>query len=73
MIDKAKEGPLLCPIVIKKHRVISKCMLKQHNCFMRAIAKHLPNLEFVLNYDDRPRVYKNRCDGESEYLKCACD
>lgn len=35
---------------------------------MRAIAKHLPDLEFVLNYDDRPRVYKNRCDRGSEFF-----
>jgi hypothetical protein len=73
MIDKLKSGPLLCLVTIKDHQVVSDCMEKQHDCFMRSIAKHLPNLEFVLNYDDRPRVDKHQCGPNIPWSQCACD
>lgn len=58
---------------IRNHTVEENCLLKKHKCFLRSVARNVPDLEFVLNYDDRPRVYKHNCEKPEDYPKCACD
>lgn len=47
--------------------------LKHFSCFFDQLAERLPDVEFVLSWDDRPRVCKNRCPMGAYFNDCACD
>lgn len=52
----------LCRVKIRNHQIVdSDCFLEEHKCFLRDIAKFLPDMDFLHNPDDRPLVFKNKC------------
>lgn len=72
MIETLKKSPYTCSVVIDNHQVISPCLYHPQMMFFSQIAKDLPNMEFVLNTLDEPRIFKNDCS-DSNWENCACD
>ena len=73
MLDYAASSPNTCLVVIKNREVVSKCLFAGWQCFIKSIAWHLPDMIFVVNLYDEPRVFKNHCTKEEDWRECACD
>ena len=73
MIRTAKAYPHTCPVMVKEHQIISNCLSASQRKLLSSIAQYLPNMEFVLNELDEPRIMKNRCPTDAEWQSCACD
>ena len=37
------------------------------------LAQYLPDMEFVVNVYDEPRILKRKCAPDKNWAKCACD
>lgn len=73
MVRKAAEIKDTFLIKIKSHRVISKDLHFLYRRFFSSIAPYLPDMEFVINWSDHPRILKHKCRPDQKWTECACD
>ena len=74
MMQTAKETPFTCIVIIQNHTLKeNSCLLRSQQCLLSTIARQLPDLEFVVNKLDQPRVFKNPCEVSQKWTDCACD
>ena len=73
MIDKLAAYPRTCLVEIKDKKLVSACVDNLYQHFFCRIAEHLPDMKFVINQIDEPRVFKNKCEEGQNWMKCACD
>lgn len=49
-----------CIVQIKDHKLVQNdCLDHLHQYYLDSIAQYLPDMELVINKDDRPIIYKN--------------
>ncbi len=58
----------LCEMNVVKGRLMTECKSYNFNmtrCFYEEVVKYLPDLTFMLNVRDEPRILKHRCEKET--------
>lgn len=74
MMQTAKQTPFTCTVIIKNHTFKeNNCLLRSQQCLFATIAGQLPDIEFVVNKLDEPRVFKHTCQVGQKWTDCACD
>ena len=76
MIKKAKQFDYSFKFKNKDH-VMTEADLDlrpKYKQFFINLAPYLPDMEFVVNLNDEPRVLKRQeCRAEKDWVKCSCD
>ena len=73
MIMKAAEYSYTCLVTIHNHKIKSKCLPNDLKCFFKPVALTLPDMEFVINLADEPRVFNGNCTSpDQDWRYCAC-
>ena len=62
MVNEAAKLPATAMVTISKGKVIAHGIVDNNRWLLESIASHLPDLTFVKNLYDEPRIMKNKCN-----------
>ena len=72
MIDNIKEEAL-CNVKIEKGVLDAKCLPSYWVPLFKDFPASLPDMQFLVNKLNEPRVFKNNCTKDENWRECACD